>query len=449
MSGRDFIDDSTLQIYGTSTPSNPTLLGTASLDGFANFRLKMAPPYAVGFGTELTITDFSNPAQMVSRGAISTPTIYNGFVVGKYAYGVGGAGIDIFNIANPDLPAVVSHAGVNTFATDATLTLGTGGLLLTRIDQVLSVDATNPTKPRKASATTIAGGVAAKDVVMVGGQALILQEAYGFSVADGTSLAPVGRFDADLPSSFQQRDFEEMAVDGTHAYLAAWGHGMVVADITDPLKAVQVGDLRYFGASAIDVANGYAYLGRQTNGGEFVVVDVSNPAKPVRRALMAMSAVTRIKVSGNTAFVADNNSSFGGTGGLKMIDITNPTKPKQIGLYADCPQANDLVLDTTKNLAYVACSSGVHIVDVSDVRNPVVRGIYGVTSQTITQIGSRVFAGNDAGFDELDVSDPTNPTLVKHYDLPYSPLALRATGDGKLFAFDGPGGLYTYVATGS
>jgi hypothetical protein len=448
MSGRDFIDDTTLQIYGTSTPLAPTLLGSASLDGFANFRLKMAPPYAIGFGAEVTVTDVSNPEQIVSRGSIASPVETDGFVVGNYAYGVGCVGVDIFNIANPDAPVAAGHVGIDSFATDATMRLGSGALLLTGTDQIMDLDATDPASPRRVSAVPIAGGVAAKDIALVGSQALILQEAYGFSVADGASLAPLGRFDAKLPQSVQARDFEEMAVGGTRAYLAAWGHGVIVADISNPLKAVELGELRYFGASAIDEAGDYAYIGRQTNGGEFVVVDVSDPAVPVRRASLTMSAVTRIKVSGNTAFVADN-STGGGVGGLKMIDITNPVKPVQIGLYKGCPQANDLVLDSASNLAYLACANGVHIVDVSDVRNPVGRGVYGRPSQTIALIGARAFAGNERGFDEIDVSDPANPVLVQHYALPYSPLALRATADARLFAFDGPAGLYTYQAGGS
>ncbi|MEJ0047823.1 MAG: hypothetical protein WDN04_18165 [Rhodospirillales bacterium] len=122
------------------------------------------------------------------------------------------------------------------------------------------------------SIVPVAGGVAAKDVALVGGQALILQEGYGFSVADGGTLAPLGRFDANLPRDPQARDFEEMAIEGTSAYLATWGYGLMIVDISSPLKATELGRLPFPYASAIDEAGGYAYIGKQTNGGEFIVV---------------------------------------------------------------------------------------------------------------------------------------------------------------------------------
>ncbi|MEJ0047824.1 MAG: hypothetical protein WDN04_18170 [Rhodospirillales bacterium] len=96
--------------------------------------------------------------------------------------------------------------------------------------------------------------------------------------------------------------------------------------------------------------------------------------------------------------MADDKNSLGGDGGLRIIDVTNPAKPVQIGLYNGCAAAKDLVLDSANNLAYVACDNGLHIVDVSDVRNPVVRGIYSRSSQTVAVIGGRAFAGNARGF---------------------------------------------------
>ncbi|MEJ0047822.1 MAG: hypothetical protein WDN04_18160 [Rhodospirillales bacterium] len=113
MTGRDFIDNSDFQIFGTATPSAPTLLGSASLDGYASFRIKVAPPYVVGFGASVSITDVSDPAHIVSRGSIASPVATNGFVVGNYAYGVGGVGMDIWNITDPDAPAAAGHATID------------------------------------------------------------------------------------------------------------------------------------------------------------------------------------------------------------------------------------------------------------------------------------------------------------------------------------------------
>jgi hypothetical protein len=448
MTGRDFIDDSTLQIYGTKSPTAPTLLGSVSLDGFANFRVKIAPPYAIGFGYSVTVTDISNPKQIVARGSIDSPMASNGFVNGTYAYGVGGKGVDIWSFANPDAPVAVGHSNIDGFDTLQAVTFGTGGLLLTGIDSILDVDTSNAAKPKLLSNAAIPGGVAAKDLAIVGDKALILQEAYGFSVNDATTLATLGRVDLGLPQQNDRRDFEAMTVDGTLAYTVAWGTGLIIEDISNPLQPSKVGQLAYFGASAIDEAGGFAYVGKKTNGGEFMVVDATNPAKPVRRSRIAMSAVSRIKVNGTIAFVADEDSDGSGGGGLRIIDVSKPAAAVQVGFYNanGCTSAHDLVLDAANSLVYVACTNGTHIVDVSNVTDPVKRGLYHVSSLVLAQIGSHVFVGTNSGFDEVDVTDPAKPVRVKRYKLAFPPLALRASADGRLFALDSEAGLFVYAA---
>jgi hypothetical protein len=444
VAGRDLLEDTTLQIVDTSAPEAPTTLGSTTLDGFNNFRLKIQAPYAIGFGAAISITDFSNPAQMMQRGLISSPFTLTGVVLGNYAYGLGGSGVDIWNIANPNAPAAAGHVAIDTFVTDVAVPYQTGALLLTRTDRIVQLDAKTALQPKVVSTSLIAGGAAAVDLAVVGDKALLLQELYGISIADPETLAPQGQFEVALPEVPYLRAFQQMAVDGSRAYLTAWGTGLIVADVSDPSHPTELGRFPYPGATAIDAANGYAYLGRTTNGGEFVVVDVSDPAHPTPRAALPMSDVMRIKVAGRLAFVADQSVRGDQGGGLRILDVSHPTAPVQVGFYNACSSASDVVLDKSGTTAFVACDNGVHIVDVSKPNQPVARGIYPVASQTVALMHGRIYAGNADGFDEIDFGHPAQPLLVEHHSLPVQPKALRAGPEGRLFAFTGDAGIYVY-----
>jgi len=444
VTGRDFIDDTTLQIIDTSVPDAPTNLGVAGLDGFNNFRVKIQAPYAIGFGTSISITDMSNPAQMKQRGLISSPVAYNGVVLGNYAYGVGGTGVDIWNIANPDAPAAAGHVAIDAFDTDVAVPYQTGALLVTDTDRILQLDAKTALQPKLVSTSLLPGGVTALDLAFFGDKALLVQEDYGLSIADRETLAPQGQFEVNLPEMRRQRAFQQMAVHGSRAYLTAWGYGLIVADVSDPGHPTELGRLPYFAAAAVDAADGYAYLGNTILGAEFAVVDVSDPAHPSLRGTLPMSKVMRIRVAGHLAFVADQAIGSDGGGGLRIVDVSNPTAPVQVGLYKGCSSATDVVLANGGATAFVACDNGLHIVDVRRPNQPVTRGIYRVPSQTVALQHGRIYAGNADGFDELDIGNPAKPLLVGHHALPAQPRALRTGPDGRLFAFTGPGGMYVY-----
>jgi|SRR5579859_4132861 len=441
VTGRDFLFDTTLQIIDTSAPEAPTTLGSASLDGFNNYRLKIEAPYAIGFGTSVSVTDFSNPAQIVPRGRVNSPVAYTGVVLGNYAYGVGGSGLDIWNIADPNAPAAAGHAAIDTFDTDAAVPYQTGALLLTRTDQIVQLDAKTALQPKVASTALIAGGTSARDLAVVGDRALLLQEDYGIGIADRETLAPRSQFEAALPEDTYQRAFQQMAVDGSRAYLTAWGTGFIIADVSDPDHPAELGRLAYPGAISVDVANGHAYLGR---GGEFAVVDVSDPANPTPLAALPMSRAMRIKVAGHFAFVADQSIGGDGGGGFRIVDVSNPTAPVQVALYGACSSANDVALDKNGTTAFVACDDGLHIVDVSKPNQPVARGIYPVASQTVALLHGRLYAGNADGFDEIEFDHRSQPARVAHHALPVPPVALREGSEGRLFAFTGTAGVYVF-----
>jgi len=73
--------------------------------------------------------------------------------------------------------------------------------------------------------------------------------------------------------------------------------------------------------------------------------------------------VSGVAVSGTHAYVADNY------GGLRVVDVSDPTSPQEVGFY----RAWDAVAKGVKiagHYAYVASVKGLHVIDVSNPAGP-------------------------------------------------------------------------------
>src|SRR3546814_18112290 len=80
-------------------------------------------------------------------------------------------------------------------------------------------------------------------MAMHGGNLVLLQQNYGLTVNDAQTLAPIARFEADLPKSLEQRSFEAVAMSVYTAWHATWGYGLIGVDLTDPAARVDTGNV--------------------------------------------------------------------------------------------------------------------------------------------------------------------------------------------------------------
>jgi hypothetical protein len=95
----------------------------------------------------------------------------------------------------------------------------------------------------------------------------------------------------------------------------------------------------------VAVQGQYAYVALGEGG--LVIVDVSDPANPVRVGGVDTSgSAYGVTVSGNYAYVAD------GDAGLQMIDVSNPANPLRVGGYDTGWLAEGLAV--VGNIIYVA-----------------------------------------------------------------------------------------------
>jgi hypothetical protein len=150
----------------------------------------------------------------------------------------------------------------------------------------------------------------------------------------------------------------------------------------------------------VSVSNGYAYVADDTT---VQVIDVRTPSKPVRRATIATRA---------TAIVASGTRLLA-VGGLqlKVIDIANPGAPivrsttTAYGAQAVQMTATAAVL-ATPAINHFDQSGGLYLIDLTNPAAPamVKKVVVPGTTRTLTTANGYVYAGDSASV--IDVLGP-------------------------------------------
>lgn len=211
---------------------------------------------------------------------------------------------------------------------------------------------------------------------------------------------------------------------------------MIVAGIF-PAQATNVEMISHFGGNNYDVAvaGNYSYLGQ---GRDLVILDITDDTKPLEIGrTVTPSAVYSIALAGNYAYVADGES------GLIIIDATNNSSPKITGNISTGGIAYGI--EVSRDHVYVIGNNGLSIVDVSNSSSPRIVGNYGTDEMSSIDISEDhlylISKGDMDGEDYynlliVDVTDPASPTLTGSYNI----------GEKGTVAVKGN---YAYVSSGS
>ena len=203
----------------------------------------------------------------------------------------------------------------------------------------------------------------------------------------------------------------EVAVNGSFAYVAAGGAGLQVVNVADRTNPAIIGSLALPGnANDIKLLGNTAYIASGSAG--LQVVDVSTPASPVLVGTFgAASNALTSTVRGTLAYIANGTS-------LVIADVTNPAFISQVGsLTFNVSTLYGTDVDTTRKLAVVtAGGSGIYTVDISNPAAPVVLGNVSTgDARAVVIKGNYAFVADYVNSTTaVDITNPAAPVVVSN-----------------------------------
>lgn len=309
----------------------------------------------------------------------------------------------------PDTWRVLGQVGGPVSAAEVVGTTAYVGVGL----RLVVLDVSDPANPLELGSTAPLPSFV-EDIAIQGSLAYVAAGDAGLRVIDVSNparLQEVGAWDSPGYA-------ESVAISGTLAALADGPYGLQVLDVSDPATPRRLSGA-YETQFAFDVLleGGLAYVA--AGGSGLLVVDLRNPALPVE--------VGQVDTPGNAYGVAGDpeESPFiyvaDGWGGLAVLDIMQPTAPLILS-RVDTP---GWALDVTvaDDLAYVADGAlGLRVIDVHDAQRPLELGAWTGSdlARTVAVSGTTaLLADTGLGLFLLDVH---NPAAVSEKGR-YSPLA--------------------------
>ncbi len=393
-------------------------------------------------------------------GAIDTDIAFELALSGHYIYVADGdGGMKVIDASYAFPMPIVGQIDTPGYAEDVAV-LGNHAVIADGLAGIELFDISTPTQPTllgaldtpgEAEAVAIAGNyvyVVAKDV---GGSQAELQ------IVDITNpLAPV------LVAVVNPLDHAvEVAVDGRYAYVTDSFTGLHIVDVLNPLSPAIVGNAPVNRAQGLIVAHPFVYMACFSAG--LAIANVEDPSHPkILSVSDTPSFASDVTVAGNRAYVAatdlavfdvsdvqapkllgsQSTGGFSGAGvvvhgihayvagdsrGVQVIDISNPANPGVLATLPTPPLAEELLLSGSYAYVVARQQQQLLVVDLSDPGTPSVAGIInlGAPVRQIVLDGQHLYAICTIGrMFVIDVSDPSNPTLLATVLLPENPAAV-------------------------
>ena len=202
---------------------------------------------------------------------------------------------------------------------------------------------------------------------------------------------------------------------------------LLSAIILTPISAralVFAGDLPIQSAEDIEIVDGLAYVVSRHLPGSGIptlrILDLSDPSTPVEIGSLDTSVGAQdVEVVGGLAYITDNAIA----GSLRIIDVSDPTAPVEIGTFAS--EFEPIDVEVVGNFAYLAdqlflpragceflCGSAFRVIDVSNPAAPV------QVSERFLPLTNGIEAGEGVVYilgrdlEVVNVSNPEMPVTV-------------------------------------
>jgi len=421
---------SKLRVIDVSNPAAPTQVSESDLSWPVDIEAVEGVVYAGGRWSGLELIDVSNPAAPVTVGMVPDFWFEDIDVVDGYVYAAGGGhdpstgeqyGFEVFDVTDTTNPLSVGRSVEFSEGIDV---VDGFAYLVGRGLQV--VDVSNPAAPTRRGGS-ISPGYLGGALGVYGGYAYI-EAGEWLNVVDLSHLdtptevgwaevvGPTG--DVGVPNDVEIADGVAYLAFGDGEYFPEEYGGLRTYDITDPTVPTPLGgiDTEYLSLD-VELAAGLAFVAAGTDG--LRVFDVSNPSAPVAAGALALPGSTaKLEVVGTTAYVVDRGIRREAFRALRVIDVSNAAAPVELGAveFTDWPFGCRIPgIAVAQQLAYVTCG-GLYVVDVSDPTQPTLiygdRYFHNLDRSSIHVVGDRAYIGDSWSLFVYDISDPTQAVRI-------------------------------------
>ena len=244
---------------------------------------------------------------------------------------------------------------------------------------------------------------AASSVQVAGSYAYVGLVHTGLSIFDISNPANPRRVaDYRIPS-----DYMKVHVRGSYAYLALGHGGLTILDVREPAQPVLVTNTGWeLPAFSIQFADSGS-LAWIASDPFLRAVDLSNPKQIVPIGSVHLAYCTGVKVVDTKAY------AIGGFSGFNVVDVTDPANPIRL-VAEDTVMAHGVAASGSR--VYIADDQGLLIYDVSIPNRPTLLGVHPGKTYDVQLVGPLAYlATYPEGLQIVDVSNPTMPVLVgKH-----------------------------------
>ncbi len=420
-----------LRVVNILDPAAPAEVGFFLLEGQNALGLDHASGLVFLAETGgLRIVDVSTPSAPAQRSfwAADAPII-DVHVSGNYAYLAASAnGLVVLNISNPAAPQKTGELYTDgMWISDVAVSGNTACLTDSVQGQVLVVDVGAPATPVLKGTLPFAN-------------AMTVQSRPGFAFAAARN-GGVRIIDTSNPeASVQKSEFvscgsaggvawcPSYATCGDGVYAAMGDTGLHALSIQDPANPRIMSRVDTPGsAKAAFLKDGLIHLADH-NRGLRIVNWISG--ETVGALETGFSSARHLIVDGNYAYVSDRER------GLKIIDITDKTKPGQV--YEYLVASSMYACDVKEGRAYAAHGdSGLRVLDVANPAAPVELGFFrtaGSVRDVAVNDGKAYLADAQGGLRILDVSDPAAIIEIGQAATPQNALGIALSGRYALVA---------------
>ena len=372
-------------------------------------------------------TDYRQYMRVVGRWGLEESSEL--CALGNYVYLTGGNALHVFDVTQPDSPALRSSLALQAFFAPVT---AQGQFLYVASEGLTVFDISDPSAPSRV------GNLSTRTFRIVVSGSYLYATSWPFASIKVISIATPGEPSLVAEQTLSSAPPIDLAVQGSLLAVATDAE-LWLLNVADPLDPVVMSILSIpAGTKAVELSGSLALA---VGTGGVSIIDVSNPGSPfVLSTTPVPGEALAITLTGATAFIGgsivsalditdplspailasmprlysgglacDGAYLYLASEGLQIVDVTRLASPSPIGGVATPGVFTGLVVYP---YAYLARGGLLDIFNIENPAAPVFLSSIAARCYTVAVADAFAYCTNGGGLDVIDIADPRSPVLV-------------------------------------